>query len=700
MTRVEPTSGIWHRQETLAAIALLTAFVLPSVFERDPMCRIVALQSVPKCTGRMSVPSPGGASDDGPATPADRLESWKEIAAYLNRSVRTVHRWEKEEDLPVHRQLHKELGSVFAYKSELDTWSRDRSVRPQARVDNTSTHRFRLTALLVAFGAVILIASLSFLSTRGAWPDPEAHVASLELISTFPGSHRWPSLSPDGRTVAFIGDAGGTPQVWIKNLAEGEPNQLTFNDIPASRPRWSSEGDRILYSRADGGIWLVPVVGGEPRQIISDGRNPDLSRDGRQLVFERDGMVFVANSDGSGVRALPHPQRLNTYYGDSWPTFSPDGTSIALFVTEEGRYGDYWIVSLNGGEARRVTWDFEEGGAPAWTADGKALIIRSSRAGSVNLWRVALTGGAPERLTSGAGDDVDPVVSADGRVVLFANVKRTWELTLQDIPTGSRRTVLAQRTPLVLPRFSPDGRRIALSGRNSRGETQVFVIDADGSNLKAVTQGAGEFNIMPQWGADGDILYFYQLRPTRTFRRVPISDGASREVAAWAFARQYQAAVDRRQAAAVYSSVEDGALQESRFHDFETGSDTPLPFGLYEQRFSRDGRLIAGESRDHQLLVCTISGDCRTLTSKSERALTALAWSADDTRLYFLRHTPERVWGELASIGIDGTGEAVHGRIGPFEHHFQLFMDVSPRDEIVFALCREGPYELWKATLR
>src|SRR5262245_24460672 len=81
------------------------------------------------CPGPMSIPSPHSASDVNPSSAGKRLESWKEIAVYLNRSVRTLHRWEKEEGLPVHRQLHKELGSVFAFKSELDAWARARSVR-------------------------------------------------------------------------------------------------------------------------------------------------------------------------------------------------------------------------------------------------------------------------------------------------------------------------------------------------------------------------------------------------------------------------------------------------------------------------------------------------------------------------------------------------------------------------------------------
>ena len=54
----------------------------------------------------------------------DRLDSWKEIAAYLKRGARTVQRWEREEGLPVHRLVHDKLGSVYAYRPELDAWWR------------------------------------------------------------------------------------------------------------------------------------------------------------------------------------------------------------------------------------------------------------------------------------------------------------------------------------------------------------------------------------------------------------------------------------------------------------------------------------------------------------------------------------------------------------------------------------------------
>ena len=146
-------------------------------------------------------------------------------------------------------------------------------------------------------------------------------------------------------------------------------------------------------------------------------------------------------------------------------------------------------------------------------------------------------------------------------------------------------------------------------------------------------------------------------------------------------------------------SVEHGALRHSRVRDSAPGLKPRFAFALYEQRFSRDSRLIAGESRDHELLICEVSGRCRPLTAKAGHGLTALAWSWDSTRLFFLRHTSKRLWGELTSISVDGGAATVHRLVGPFEHDFQMSMDVSPRDEVVFAVCREGPHELWMAKL-
>jgi tetratricopeptide (TPR) repeat protein len=85
-------------------------------------------------------------SDRLPADP-DRLDSWKEIASYMRREVRTVQLWEKKEGFPVHRHFHKRLGSVFALRSEIESWKRQVSrfspppARPRASYHKSQSSR-------------------------------------------------------------------------------------------------------------------------------------------------------------------------------------------------------------------------------------------------------------------------------------------------------------------------------------------------------------------------------------------------------------------------------------------------------------------------------------------------------------------------------------------------------------------------------
>src|SRR4051812_33738600 len=58
-----------------------------------------------------------------------RLESWKEIASYLRRDVKTARRWERDEGLPVHRHHHGALASVYAYEPEIEAWRVQRDAR-------------------------------------------------------------------------------------------------------------------------------------------------------------------------------------------------------------------------------------------------------------------------------------------------------------------------------------------------------------------------------------------------------------------------------------------------------------------------------------------------------------------------------------------------------------------------------------------
>ena len=101
-------------------------------------------------------------SSSGVSSPEGRLDSWKEIAAYLRREVRTVQRWEKTDGLPVHRlQLNKQ-GPVYAYKSELDSWFRGRELglEAEAKHEEGSGARTRLRMQFSIVGGLLAVAVL------------------------------------------------------------------------------------------------------------------------------------------------------------------------------------------------------------------------------------------------------------------------------------------------------------------------------------------------------------------------------------------------------------------------------------------------------------------------------------------------------------------------------------------------------------
>ena len=136
----------------------------------------------------------------------------------------------------------------------------------------------------------------------------------------------------------------GVRQIWVKNLAGGDPIQITFGQLAADRPRWSPRNDQIVFTLGSLGrdgaspewriesIWSVPPLGGAPRKIIESGGNPNWSGDGSRLVFERGREIWIVGADGSnprkveGVPAVGHliaDRMSNRRFKDNPSCFDP-----------------------------------------------------------------------------------------------------------------------------------------------------------------------------------------------------------------------------------------------------------------------------------------------------------------------------------------------------------------------------------------
>jgi hypothetical protein len=176
----------------------------------------------------MGEPFGGAAPSVGP--PEDRLDSWKEIAAYLNRDVTTVQRWEKREGMPVHRHVHDRMGSVYASRAELDAWARGRNLRaaqenetdalpllaavpPQPTVSTSRSKWTLVLPLAVAGAALVLGAGLWFQRKEYFWRNPIAE-ARFQTVTDSDGVAQAATVSRDGHFVAFLSNRDGQTDAW------------------------------------------------------------------------------------------------------------------------------------------------------------------------------------------------------------------------------------------------------------------------------------------------------------------------------------------------------------------------------------------------------------------------------------------------------------------------------------------------------
>lgn len=349
---------------------------------------------------------PSTSAHTPPGQPSeDRLDSWKEIAAYLKRDVTTVQRWEKREGMPVHRHLHGRLGSIYAYRSELDAWSRGRSLNtvveqePGAADDREpavlaaarrGTHRHAVLALaLAAIIALLVFSAYGVYRPRPEWRNPLA-TAQFRPLADFDSNEFAAAISRDGRFVAFLSDRDGQTDVWATAVGTGQFQNLTRGRLPelvnpAVRTiQFSPDASFVSFwvrkqsaAGQDGiGLWSVPTWATEPRPYLDGIAEIDWSTDGSRLVYHTPGP-----GDPMFIRTLA------------------DRADRPLFTAGSGLHAHF----------------------PTWSPDGRFIyFVHGSVPDTMDIWRIAATGGAPERLTSHNARVTYPAFLGERTVVYLA----------------------------------------------------------------------------------------------------------------------------------------------------------------------------------------------------------------------------------------------------------------------------------------
>jgi serine/threonine protein kinase len=415
-----------------------------------------------------------------------------------------------------------------------------------AAVRNTSSaevilseiKKHKLGAMITLLSFLLVIATLGILlyrytQSKTAQPPPTAQTGAPGIkLTPFPinGTTEFAVISPDGKYIAYtlLNEAKTESSLWMKHLPTGSIVQI----LPPSKNIYKyltfSSDSNYLYYQAFSNISFgppeslgkVPVVGGTPKKLIADlksGKPISLSPDSKQIVFVREGgttsNLLVANEDGTDERALVSRSGQEWFSGQA--AWSPDGKTIACFTGSYagGAHLSLAVVQVEDGALREIgTAKWFRGYNLHWLPDGKGLLLTGQETNSSprQIWHVAYPSGEAKKLTTDLNDNYITSLTADAGTLLVTQQKNASDVWVcPAVGEGKPNQVTFSKADGPVLVWTPDGRRIVFLSKAS-GDSQVWVMNADGSDRRQLTSGPSD--IRPAVSPDGRYVVFTSLR--------------------------------------------------------------------------------------------------------------------------------------------------------------------------------------------
>ena len=195
--------------------------------------------------------------------------------------------------------------------------------------------------------------------------EPFASAYQARPLTSFPGLEIDPALSPDGRQVVFAsGATEDSLDLFIKTVGEETLVHLTKTPFNERRPAWSPDGEKLAFVQNESGceVMMVPVQGGNPERLTTctSGTMPSLdwSPDGNSLVWgerEANTSYRLVSFDLQAQTKTILTEPPGFFLGDGYPTYAPDGNSIAFVRTQAFGIQDLYLYDLVTGSTSPLT---------------------------------------------------------------------------------------------------------------------------------------------------------------------------------------------------------------------------------------------------------------------------------------------------------------------------------------------------------
>ncbi|OGD10318.1 MAG: Tol-Pal system beta propeller repeat protein TolB [Candidatus Aminicenantes bacterium RBG_13_62_12] len=256
--------------------------------------------------------------------------------------------------------------------------------------------------------------------------------------------------------IVFVSNRDGNDELYMMDYDGAGQTRLTFNAVRDYMPSWSADGRRIAYTsykKESAGLYILDLDQGKYSAVSTRGVNfsPAFSPDGRKLAFcstmDGNSEIYVADSDGRNIKRLTFGAGIDTA-----PSWSPTSREIA-FTSDRGGTPQIYIMDAEGTNVRRVSFGGNYFDSPAWSPTGD-------------------------------------------RIVCACRVDNVFDLYVLNLRTRQFTKLTESNARNESPSWSPDGRHIVFAS-NLRGGSQIFCIDYDGTNLRALTSRGA--NKLPDW---------------------------------------------------------------------------------------------------------------------------------------------------------------------------------------------------------
>lgn len=397
--------------------------------------------------------------------------------------------------------------------------------------------RHKRGATLVGGAFILLLGSVSYgvykllrISAPAVAPFQTTKVTRV----TASGKAKVASVSPDGKYVVYAEEDNKQQSLWVKQMATGSAVQIV---PPANVGYWgltfSNDSNYVYYVKNEksgsfNNLYYVPALGGASRKLLEQVDSAvTFSPDGRRLAFIRDNLkreeteVVLANVDGSGAQTLA-TRKAPERFGSDLATriaWSPDGKIIACAAGSAdagGYYSNVVAVSVAGGSEKPLTSQrWQSVNQVTWLSDGSGLAMTAmdETSAATQLWHLAYPGGEARRITNDLNRYSDVSLTVNSGALVTVQTNRVSNMWVAPRGAASRARQITSGTSDGSGGISwtPDGRIVY--GSNASGKPDIWMMDADGKNLKQLTHEGQNFR--PTVSRDGRYIVFSSARGGR-----------------------------------------------------------------------------------------------------------------------------------------------------------------------------------------